>query len=154
MSHQLDAVKAAVAEALGDAYDCTRVWSAWSYNTMGPDDFVLVSDDDERLTEIVDAALEALPKATNNRAAEYWHARYREATQAYNDRAAAQGARLAALDAHNNRLLRALACAIEFVGEPPEANCSCHLAPPCNDCVEHAGARELLEILRSAEVAA
>lgn len=152
MSHQLDAVKAAVAEALGEAYDCIRVWSAWSYGTMGPDDFVLVSDDDERLTSIVEAALAALPKATNNRAAEYWHARYREATQAYNDRAAALSGRLQALDAHNDRLLRAVACAIEFIGEPPDANCCCHIAPPCNDCVEHAGTREVLEILRNAEV--
>ena len=25
-----------------------------------------------------------------------------------------------------------------------EANCSCHLAPPCNDCVEHGHIREIL----------
>lgn len=26
----------------------------------------------------------------------------------------------------------------------PESNCSCHIAPPCNDCVENAGLRELI----------
>lgn len=26
--------------------------------------------------------------------------------------------------------------------EPPAANCSCHISPPCNDCIQHACARE------------
>lgn len=26
----------------------------------------------------------------------------------------------------------------------PESNCSCHIAPPCNDCVENAGLREIV----------
>lgn len=47
----------AVAEALGDAYDCTRVWNAWGYGTMSQDDFCLVTDDDSRLAEITEAAL-------------------------------------------------------------------------------------------------
>lgn len=34
----------ALADELGDSYDCTRVWSAWSYGTMGADDFVPVND--------------------------------------------------------------------------------------------------------------
>ena len=29
---------------LGDSYDCTRVWSAWGYGTMGEDDFEPVLD--------------------------------------------------------------------------------------------------------------
>lgn len=56
-------VMEAVAEALGEAYDCTRVWSAWSYDTMGPEDFVLVSNDSSRLAEIADAAIAALAAA-------------------------------------------------------------------------------------------
>lgn len=50
----------AVAEALGDAYDCLRVWQAWGVGTMGPDDFILVSDDVERIAEIADAAIAAM----------------------------------------------------------------------------------------------
>ena len=50
----------AVAEALGDAYDCTRVWSAWGYGTMGPDDFASVAEDDDRVAEIVDAVIGVL----------------------------------------------------------------------------------------------
>lgn len=47
----------AVSEALGpDSFDCTRVWSAWSYGTMGPDDFV---ETRERSAEIARAAIEA-----------------------------------------------------------------------------------------------
>lgn len=27
---------------------------------------------------------------------------------------------------------------------PPAANCSCHISPPCHDCVENGGYREML----------
>jgi hypothetical protein len=56
-----EAVHQAVVEALGsEAYDCTRVWEAWSYGTMGPDDFVPVAEDSDRVAEIADAAIEAI----------------------------------------------------------------------------------------------
>lgn len=52
-----DLATQAVAEALGDsAFDCTRVWEAWSYGTMGPNDFTEVH---ERADEIAAAALAA-----------------------------------------------------------------------------------------------
>lgn len=57
---QREAVREAIAGALGEAYDCTRVWSAWSYGTMGPDDFSLVAEDDGRLDEITEAVCEVL----------------------------------------------------------------------------------------------
>jgi hypothetical protein len=60
---QREAVRAAVAEALGDTYDCTRVWEAWGVGTMGPDDFVLVAEDGDRVAEIADAVIEALRPA-------------------------------------------------------------------------------------------
>ena len=50
----------AVANALGDAYDCMRVWSAWGYGTMGSDDFRLVANDPDRLHEIAEAAIQAV----------------------------------------------------------------------------------------------
>lgn len=56
------AVIDAIAEALGDAYDCTRVWHAWQVGTMSQDDFVLVTDQSDRLYEIADAAISAMPK--------------------------------------------------------------------------------------------
>lgn len=56
---QIEAACDAVAAALGDAYDCTRAWSAWSYGTMGPEDFSQVSEDDDRVREIALAALGA-----------------------------------------------------------------------------------------------
>ena len=52
-----DAVIDAVADAIGGAYDCLRVWSAWEYGTMGPDDFLPVTDDADRVAEIARAAL-------------------------------------------------------------------------------------------------
>lgn len=33
---------------------------------------------------------------------------------------------------------------LEFIDEPPDKNCSCHIRPPCSDCVEHSKLRELL----------
>jgi hypothetical protein len=54
-----EAVHQAVAEALGGAYDCQRVWEAWGVGTMGPDDFVPVAEDSDRVAEIADAAIEA-----------------------------------------------------------------------------------------------
>lgn len=56
---QLEAVRNALAETLGDAFDCTRVWSAWGVGTMGPNDFALVAEDDARLQELAVAALDA-----------------------------------------------------------------------------------------------
>lgn len=56
---QMHAVRDAIAETLGDAYDCTRVWSAWGYGTMSSDDFVLVAEDDDRMHELTIAALDA-----------------------------------------------------------------------------------------------
>jgi hypothetical protein len=56
---QVTAVRDAIAETLGDAYDCTRVWSAWGVGTMSQDDFVPVADDNDRLQELAVAALDA-----------------------------------------------------------------------------------------------
>lgn len=39
-------------------------------------------------------------------------------------------------------LLLAVELMLEMIDEPPEGQCSCHLAPPCNDCVEFAGIRK------------
>jgi len=57
---QREAVREAVAQALGNAYDCHRVWEAWGVGTMGSDDFSLVAEDDNRVAEIADAAIEAM----------------------------------------------------------------------------------------------
>ena len=56
---QREKVCEAVADALGGAYDCMRVWSAWGAGTMGSDDFALVAEDDSRVAEIADAAIAA-----------------------------------------------------------------------------------------------
>lgn len=47
-------------------------------------------------------------------------------------------------------LLEAIRFFMDMVGEPPESNCSCHIAPPCNDCVEHIGLREAFDVARAA----
>lgn len=55
------AVWEAVQLALGDAYDCMRVWSAWQMGTMHADDFVRVADQASRVDEIATAVLDLLP---------------------------------------------------------------------------------------------
>jgi len=55
-----EAVATALAEALGDAMDCMRVWDAWRVGTMTQDDFAIIRDDSERLYELADAAISAL----------------------------------------------------------------------------------------------
>lgn len=59
---QREAVIEAVAEALGDAYLCGRVWSAWRAGTMSEDDFSLASEDIDFVAEIADAAIAVLHK--------------------------------------------------------------------------------------------
>lgn len=54
---QFDAAASQVAHALGDAYDCTRVWSAWCVGTMSEADFTQVAEQDDRVDEITRAAL-------------------------------------------------------------------------------------------------
>lgn len=33
----------------------------------------------------------------------------------------------------------------DYVADPPERNCSCHICPPCCDCVDWADLREIKE---------
>lgn len=54
---QRDLLIDALGGELGDSYDCTRVWSAWGYGTMGEQDFTRL---DERVPEIVDGLIAAL----------------------------------------------------------------------------------------------
>jgi hypothetical protein len=56
--------------------------------------------------------------------------------------AAANPAATLALIQQRDELLGVLELFMERVDEPPEANCSCHISPPCNDCVENWGLRE------------
>ena len=62
---RLERVKEALAEALWCAYDCTRVWSAWSYKTMSANDFEAIAQNDDRITEIAQAAILAIPGPTH-----------------------------------------------------------------------------------------
>ena len=49
-----------VRESLYDALICTRHWDAWVVGTMSADDFVLASEEDEFVEELVDAVLNEL----------------------------------------------------------------------------------------------
>lgn len=55
-----DAIHDALASELSCAYDCTRVWEAWSVGTMGEDDFEPIT---ERLDEITETVLAALKES-------------------------------------------------------------------------------------------
>ena len=59
-------VRDAVAEALDGLYTCGRVWSAWSYGTMGQDDFAPAGEDDDVVDNITDAAIAAMAAAPSS----------------------------------------------------------------------------------------
>jgi len=44
----------------------------------------------------------------------------------------------------------ALNLVCEYVERPPEPNCSCHINPPCGDCVDHSAFREMFEAIDKA----
>ena len=46
---------------------------------------------------------------------------------------------------NTSKLTGALKLLLERMPEPPDANCSCHISSPCNDCVDHYGEREAFE---------
>jgi len=48
------------------------------------------------------------------------------------------------------RLVNALQGFLDYAEEPPKANCSCHISPPCNDCVDHSMLREVFADARAA----
>jgi hypothetical protein len=52
-------------------------------------------------------------------------------------------------------LLASLEQLTNLIDEPPEKNCSCHLSPPCCDCVDYSGLREAFadakDAIRTAE---
>lgn len=52
--------------------------------------------------------------------------------------------------AANKKSKAAIEGLLDVIEDPPERNCSCHLNPPCNDCVEYSGIREALEFAREA----
>lgn len=57
MQRLRDALIERLGAEVGDAYDCTRVWSAWGCGTMSQSDFVPV---DDRLGDIVEGLLECI----------------------------------------------------------------------------------------------
>lgn len=52
---------------------------------------------------------------------------------------------LAEGQAREKVLMVAIESLVENVDRPPDANCSCHISPPCNDCVDYGGLREAFE---------
>lgn len=60
-----ETAREAAAFALNGALDCTRVWEAWGYGTMGPDDFIELGDQPERLEEVVTAVAAALARESS-----------------------------------------------------------------------------------------
>lgn len=47
-------------------------------------------------------------------------------------------------------LLAALEALLDVTEAPPAANCTCHIAPPCGDCMDHSLAREVIAEARTA----
>lgn len=59
--------------------------------------------------------------------------------------AAANPAAILELIRQRDAALGGLELFMEVIDRPPERNCSCHISPPCKDCVENSGLREAFE---------
>lgn len=59
------------------------------------------------------------------------------------------GRRIKELEVQIATLRETLRYLVEM-SEPPEPNCSCHICPPCADCVENSGVRDAIKSARSA----
>lgn len=64
--------------------------------------------------------------------------------------AAIKDAEIASRDLMIEKVVARLETLCEVIDEPPERNCSCHISPPCSDCVEYGGLREALADAREA----
>ena len=51
---------------------------------------------------------------------------------------------------HEAELLRALEQLLENTEIPPDRNCSCHISPPCGDCVDFSSIRGAIEDAKAA----
>lgn len=60
----------------------------------------------------------------------------------------------AAVVAASWQAIKALQLVCEMVERPPSSNCSCHIAPPCGDCVDYSGLREMFAVVDTAISAA
>ena len=49
-----------------------------------------------------------------------------------------------ALKSINKALVSSASYLLENIDEPPDSNCSCHISPPCCDCVDHSALREAI----------
>lgn len=57
---------------------------------------------------------------------------------------------VASLEQQRYALIAGLELFMEVVETPPERSCSCHISPPCNDCVNNSGLREAFEFAKEA----
>jgi hypothetical protein len=67
-----------------------------------------------------------------------------------NGAVAAQAEVLGKLSAQNIALREALHLFMDATGEPPPPACSCHISPPCHDCVDHSALRKAFAAARLA----
>lgn len=58
--------------------------------------------------------------------------------------------RISRLEAEVARKDGALQELLDATDEPPEANCSCHMSPPCSDCIDFGHIREAIATARAA----
>lgn len=56
----------------------------------------------------------------------------------------------AELNAAGSQMLAALRLVADNIDRPPERNCSCHIAPPCSDCVDYGGLRKMFAAIDAA----
>ncbi|PRZ15173.1 hypothetical protein [Nesterenkonia sandarakina] len=83
----IEDAKARIAEVANgqELLVCTRVWEAWSYNTMSADDFQTVADDGDMIEELATAAFTLTDDQWGAQHQKVWDAIYREMNGKYGD---------------------------------------------------------------------
>ena len=77
------------------------------------------------------------------------HERKMVSAKAWREKAIASEAQLSRVTAERDEAVGLTQELYEDFAPPPSPGCSCHISPPCNDCVEHSYTRELLENARA-----
>jgi hypothetical protein len=51
-------IKSVFYDHFSNLYSCSRVWSAWSYDTMSESDFIAINEDVDIMSEIIESILQ------------------------------------------------------------------------------------------------
>ncbi len=70
---------------------------------------------------------------------------YKAQVAAYDRVCREAAAHIIKIEAQRDDLLDRFKFLLEVTEQPPEPNCSCHICPPCSDCMDNSGLRAAIK---------